>query len=707
MSHRLDPLLDPRSIAILGASADPGRVGGMPLALLLQHGFAGRIYPINPKYPEIAGLACYPHVEALPEPVDLLVMAVAAAEVVPQLRRAAAAGVRAAIVFAAGFAEAGDDEGRRLQDELVACAREIGIPVAGPNCMGFANLDSHAYSAFASVFRVVEPAPAPRNVALVTQSGNVCASVYAAGRKRGVGFNQVVNTGNEACLEFSDYLDYYAQHPGTDAVVGYVEGLRDGDKFRRVAARLRDEGRLLALLKTGDTEKGAQAAASHTASLAGSHAVYRAAFDELGVIAAADMTHLADIAYLARFRHRDAGPRVAILTISGALGALLSDAFVKAGIDIPTLAPDVQEMLRRGIPHYGMVGNPVDLTGNVVNQHGFFADALAAVAASPDIDFVVVYAPGYLLDRLSDGILAVAGASAKLIAAIDTGAATTRDALETAGVPVFDDSSRAVAALASVAHWHAGRKRQAAAMPPAAALLPDEAARVLDTARAAGRRQLDEVEAKRLFAACRVPTVPEAGAATAEEAAGVAAHLGFPVVLKVLSADIAHKSEIGGVRLGLADADAVRRAFDDVTAAVRRHRPDVRIDGVVIQRQEASGTELLLGVTRDPVFGPVMTVGLGGVWTELFGDVASALLPVDASKARGMLGRLKAWPLLDGFRGAPPADVDGAVGAMVALSEAVLAAGGDVSEIEINPLIVRPAGHGVVAVDGLVALSAT
>lgn len=695
-AHYLEPLINPRSIAILGASADAGRVGGMPLQLLIQHGFAGPIYPINPKYPEISGFTCYPDVESLPEPVDLIALAVAAREVVPQLRRAAAKGVRSAVVFASGFAETGDEEGRRLQDELEACVAELGMPVAGPNCMGFANLATHAYTAFASVFRNIEPPRERYDTALITQSGNVCAAVYTLGRARGVRFGSVLNTGNEATIEFSEYLDYFAQDPTTKVIAGYVEGLRDGDRFRRVAARLRDEGRPLILLKIGDTAKGAEAAASHTAALAGSQAVYRAVFDDLNVMMADDLGHLADLSYLAGFRDRRAGQRLAILTISGALGALLSDKFVKAGIDIPTLPQDVQDVLRSGIPTYGMVANPVDLTGNVVNQHEFIRDAMAALQRTDAVDMILVYAPGYLLDKLAPAVIDAAKASNRLIVAVDTGNAKSRGDLEAAGVPVFDDTARAVAAVSTFARWS---ERGSAARPvvPARANVARSAMLPAGTA-------LNEVEAKGYVASFGVPVGKNLLCADREAAAMAAASVGFPAVLKILSRDILHKSDIGGVRLGLSGREEAARAFDEVVSAARGAMPDAEIDGVVVQPQEKPGLEVLVGITRDAVFGPVMTAGLGGIFTEILQDVAHRLLPVGAGDAEAMLRSLKGFPLLDGARGRPRLDVPALADAMASLSAAFLAGGERIEELEINPLVVRKQGEGVVALDCVITL---
>ncbi len=502
--HRLRPLVDPTSIAIFGASADPKRLGGVPVSLLRQHKFAGAIYPINPKYQEIDGLTCYPDIASLPGPVDVIVIAVGAADVVPVLRQAAAKGIRAAVIYAAGFAEAGDAEGIALQAELVRCADELGIVVGGPNCMGFGNLDNHAYSTFTAVFRTVPPPAAPRTVGLVTQSGSVCSAVYAAGRAMDVRFSLFINTGNEACVDFSEYLEYLAERPGTEAIVGYLEGLRDGARFRQVAARMRDEGRPLALLKAGGSDKGIEAARLHTGADAGSAAAYRAVFERLGVIPARDILHLADIAYLSRFRGRTSGRRVAILTISGALGALLSDLFTASGVAVPTLSQPVQALLRQGVPRYGMAQNPVDFTGNIVNSHRFVGDALDAILASGEVDFVVLYASGFLIDRFAESLVQAAQKSPRMVAAIATGTVAARATLEQAGVAVFEDPARAAAALSSMACWHDNR-RLYQGMPVIPATVPSSAVlEFLTAARAAERQNFSGAEAAKLLAALGV-----------------------------------------------------------------------------------------------------------------------------------------------------------------------------------------------------------
>ncbi|MDH1524645.1 acetate--CoA ligase family protein [Achromobacter mucicolens] len=689
MTSRLEPLLNPRSIAMIGASGNPGRIGGMPLELLTRFGFEGGIYPVNPKYQEVFGLRCWPDIEAVPEPVDLAVLAIAAAEVTPMLRRCHAKGIPAAIVYAAGFAEAGG-VGARLQAELEAFVAESGMAVAGPNCMGFANLNTQAHTAFASVFKTAPAQDGPGSVSLLTQSGNVCAAVYAIARRVGLPFSHFINTGNEACLDFSQYLEYLAADPQTEIVLGYIEQLRDGGRFVRACRELERRGKLLIALKAGATDKGAQAVQSHTSALAGDRRVYAAAFRQLNVIEATDFAQMAHLASLARLRHRAAGKRVAVLTMSGALGAILADKFIGAGLSLPDLPPDLQEVLRGGIPDYGMVGNPVDVTGNVVNDPAFVRTVLQALGTSDAIDAVVVYAPGYMLDRMADALAEASRQHRRLFVAIDTGLAQSRAALREAEVAVFEDLGLAVAALAPYLLWCDARATRRQADQP-----------VLDTV-AVPALPCNEAQARAYVAAFGVPEAATGVARSADEAVRDARRVGYPVAVKILSPDIAHKTEAGGVALNLADDEAVRAAWADVTRAAARAQPGARIDGVMVQKMERGVAEIIVGATRDPVFGPVLTVGLGGVLTEIYQDTSHRLLPVDEDIALQMLRELKAFALLDGFRGKPRGDVAAACQRIVAIGNALLAAPAHVSQIEVNPLLIKEAGQGVAVLDALI-----
>lgn len=702
MKHRLEPLLNPASICFIGASNSAGRIGGLPLSLIVKYGYGGKVYPVNPKYDEVFGLKCFPDVESLPEAPELAVLAIGAREVLPMLERCHARGVPAAVVYAAGFAEEGE-AGRQLQNELEAFAKESGMVVAGPNCMGLANLNTQAHTAFASVFNTAPMQQERGRVSLVTQSGNVCAALYALLRRLDLPVSQFINTGNEAVVDFAEYLEYLANDADTEVILGYIEQLRDGPRFLQACRRLVELDKVLVALKAGSTEKGAVAVMSHTSAMAGDQAVYRSVFERMQVIEANDFAQMAQLARLATLRHRSGGPRVAVITMSGALGAILADRFIEAGLELPDLPADVQAVLRTGIPDYGMVRNPVDVTGNVVNDPGFVDQVLEALATSDALDAVVIYAPGYMLDRMSDSIAATAGRHPRFFAAIDTGSAHCRDSLRAAGVAVFEDIGVATAALGPFLRWMGRREaareevQRVAAVGAARGKVNGSAARPLPPV-------TNEREALDWLHQFQLPARDDRLARSAAEAVEHADELGYPVVLKILSSDIAHKTEVGGVALNLRDAETVLQAFDSMMSRVAKEAPAARVQGVLVQRMEQGGVELIIGARRDPVFGPMISVGLGGVLTEIYRDIRHELLPLDATQAEALLRRLKAFPLLDGFRGRPRADLEAACAAIVSVGQALLQGPPELKEIEINPLLVREAGRGVVALDALIVV---
>jgi acyl-CoA synthetase (NDP forming) len=685
----IEALLRPRSIAIVGASAVPTRIGGIPVKLLVEAGFE-KLYPINPKYPEIAGRQCYPDIESVPGPVDLALLALSAEDTLPYLERCHAHGVRAAVVFAAGFSETNKPEGIRHQEHLVAFARRSGMSIAGPNCMGNVNFVDRIFTTFGTSFSPADPAG---HVALLTQSGNMAATIYRMGRRCGIEFSHVINTGNEASVDFTDYLSFLADDPSTHAVLAYIEELREGDAFLRAAAACRSKGKLVAVYKVGASEKGAEAARSHTAALAGNAAAYDAAFGAAGVARARDLAGLADLGYLHQFGDRIAGNSCAVLSVSGAAGAILADALALDGADLPTLPEAIQSRLRASIPDFGMVTNPVDLTGNLVNANDFLLQAIRLALQPESIDILLVYLPGYFLERALDQLERAAAEAGKAIVVIDTFAVGNRERLRQAGIAYFDDMDRAAHAVAAYGTW---KSRAMTAAPPVVAPASWPAF-------GPEQRALSETESKHALARFGVPVVTDVVVHSAAEARAAADRMGYPVVAKLVSPDVAHKTEHGLIRLGLKTADAVAEAYDGLVARAAG-MAEVRTEGVTLEPMLAGGVEILVGVTRDPVFGWMLTVGLGGVWTELMGDARHRLLPVDAAGAEAMLRGLRGFPLLDGYRGAAKADVTAASQAIAALCVAVLAGGPRLREIEINPLLVMPQGQGVVAVDALVLL---
>ena len=521
----------------------------------------------------------------------------------------------------------------------------------------------------------------------------MCDTAFRIARREGGAVSQVSNTGNEARVELSDYLDHLAGDPNTRSVLCYIEELRDGPKFLAAAARFRAAGKLLAVYKVGASEKGAEATRSHTAALAGDSAAYDAAFARAGVARASELSVLADLAYLHGLGGKIAGSNCAILSISGAAGAILADALALGGAEVPTLPTEVQKALAVQIPGHSMVSNPIDMTGNTVNSNDFLSECIR-LALSPDcIDVLLLYTPGAFLTNALDQVEAAAAASGKAIIVIDTFAMADQTRLAAHGIGYFEDFDRAARAVAAYGKWKRSGGEPVAALPASASW----------PAFPAGRSALSETESKEALATFGVPVVHDVLVQSAEEARAAAGSIGYPLVAKLVSPDVAHKTEHGLIRLGLADADAVAEAFESMMAKARS-MPGVHIEGVTLEPMLQGGVEILAGVTCDPVFGWMLTVGLGGVWTELMQDACHSLLPVGAAEADLMLRSLKGFKLLDGYRGAPKADVAAAARAIAALGEAVLAGGDPLREVEINPLLVLPEGKGAVAVDALVLL---
>ena len=693
----LEPLLKPKSIAIIGASDNKARIGGVPMDLLLRAGFE-RVYAVNPKNDTVQGKPAYKDIESVPEVVDLVIVAVSADATLPMLERCHALGIKAAMAYASGYAETNEAEGLQRQEELIAFTRRTGMKVAGPNCMGNANFTDGIFTSFGQSF---QPGEIPGSTALLTQSGNMCATVFRMAKRAGVTFSHVINTGNEASVEFADYLDYLAGDAATQAAVCYIEELRDGPKFLGAAARFRAAGKLLAVYKVGASEKGAEATRSHTAALAGDSAAYDAAFARAGVARAGSLAELADLAYLHALgtksgANKIGGSNCGVLSISGAAGAILADALALAGGDTPSFPQAVQDGLAAQIPGHSMVSNPVDLTGNIVNSNTFLSECIKLALQPNDIDVLLLYLPGAFLTQALDQVEKAAAESNKTLIVIDTFAMADQARLAAHGIGYFDDFDRAARAISAYGNWRKAsgttteRKASAASWP------------AID----AGREALSETEGKEALARFGVPVVTDKLVLDRAEARRAAEAIGYPLVLKLVSPDVAHKTEYGLIRLGLESAEAVAVAFDEVMAKAQS-MPGVQIEGVTLEPMLTGGVEILAGVTRDPVFGWMLTVGLGGVWTELMKDVQHQLLPVDTAGAEAMLRSLKGFKLLDGYRGAPKADVAAAATAIVALGEAVLAGGDRLREVEVNPLLVMPEGRGAVAVDALVLLNNT
>ncbi|MCL8207476.1 MAG: acetate--CoA ligase family protein [Actinomycetia bacterium] len=684
-------ILRPESVAVIGASRDVDRISGRPVHLLRQHGFGGRIYPVNPKYDEIEGLRAYPRIADVPEPVDLAIVVTPARAVVDVVRQCAEAGVRAALVLSSGFGEAGED-GRVLEEELRGIRRTSAMRILGPNSEGFFNVTAGIPAGFSPAMDYERGLTVARRgpVGVVAQSGGMGFAVFNRGLDLGLGFSQVISTGNEVDLTLVDYLEHLVADPDTRIILAFVEGLRQAPRLKAVAEAAHAAEKPLIVAKVGRTEAGRRAARSHTGSLVGRDVVYEAAFRQWGVLRADDLDDLLDWAMFFSINRRPVhGRRVAVLTASGGGGVWLSDWLVASGLEVPELEPAVRERLGTFVPPYGSTVNPVDLTAQAASGGGL-ERALEVLGQSERVDAVAMIMPLAPEERTvarGPGLKAALGAHHKPVVNFSYRLPTPRAAavMEELGIPSFPSPARTARALAAAARWHTWR--------PAAGVSPAADAPTLPPG------PWTEAVVKAALGRAGIPVTREILARSADEAVAAAEALGYPVAVKVQSSALAHKSDIGGVRLRLQDAEAVRRAWTAVMEAAAKARPDVPLDGVLVQEMVPDGVEVIVGTTVDPDFGPVVMVGLGGVFAEALADVAVRVAPVDAATAREMLGGLRGRALLEGARGRPAADVE-ALAAVVARISAVAAAWSDtVAQLDLNPVMVHPRGQGAVVVD--------
>lgn len=691
-ARSLDKLLRPTSIAIIGASDEPSRIGGRPLAYLLAAGFRGPLYPVNSKRPTVQGLKAYPTIADVPGPVDFAVIAVTAEQAVEAVRDCAARGVGAAVIFSAGFAEVGP-AGAALQDRVAAIARDSGMRILGPNCLGLFSTEIGLYPTFTTTLD--RGIPKPGGLSIVTQSGAFGSHIFFTAIGRGLGMRYWITTGNEVDVDMAECLHWVAEDPGTDVIMAYTEGVKHGPRFIAALEAARANRKPVIFMKVGRSELGAVAISSHTASLAGADAIYDAVLRRHGAYRARTAEEMVDIAYTAARGVYPASDRLGLVTISGGVGALMADDAAERGLQVPPLPEEAQRKLKELVP-FASPRNPIDLTAQPFNDIKLVArnleialreggyDALIAffssVAGSPAIAEPMRQAIRELQSIRPDCLFVL---SALIPDALKV-------AYEADGVPVFEDPSRAVAAVAALV----GFGRSFGQSPPesTAASRPKSAI----------RSGMGEHAAKRMLAEWGIPVLDERLVRGADEAAAAFAAIGGPVVLKIASPDILHKTEVGGVLLDLRDVAAVRQGYATLTA-----RAPGRIEGVLVAPYVSGGVETIIGTKRDPVFGPVVMVGLGGVFVEVLQDVVLRPAPVDRAEALAMIGALRGRAVLDGARGRPPGDVEALAEALAALSRFATAHADEVESVDINPLLVLPRGQGVAALDALIVARTT
>lgn len=688
----LEPLFWPDSVAIIGASSDSTKIGGIPLELLKANRFAGKVYPVNPKTAIIQGLPAFPSIRDIGQPVDLAIIAIPAASVLAALEACAATGVRAVIIFSSGFAETAA-EGKRLQEAIAAVAASGALRVLGPNCIGLVNYSNGLAATFLSGF--ADSGTRLGTIGLVSQSGAFGGLMHRMARDRNLGLRYCITTGNEADVDVADCVAFLAQDAGTRAILVYLEGCRNGSKLIRALRLAQRNRKPVIAMKLGRTEVGAAAVQTHTAALAGSDAVYEAVFRQFGVYRAESIEEFIDIGHVSAEAIMPVDDRVGMVTVSGGVGVLMADAAAARGLDVAPLPEASQEKIRQLVP-FAAARNPIDITAQVLNDFTLLDRAIDIALDEGGYASLVAFLgamsrlPHHASRLLANFSRLRARHPQTLLVAAGLTTPDFRNELQALGCLCFEEPTHAVRALAALAAFRKSFARSDVPPPsvdPVAAELPSG--------------PMSEFDSMRFLHAAGLPVVEERLVGTADQAVQAAQAIGFPVVLKVASADILHKTDMGGVALSLKSAEDVRDAYAAMAqrVAVRLGR---EVGSFIVAPMIADGIETVLGVHRDPVFGPVVMFGLGGIFIEALNDVVFRVAPIDLDEVHRMIREIRAIKVLDGVRGRGPADVEALAAALTRLSAIAAAHRDTIESIDLNPFLVRAKGRGAIALDALV-----
>jgi acetate---CoA ligase (ADP-forming) len=691
-AHPLTPLLAPTSVAIFGASNDPTRISGRSLRYYREAGYKGALYPINPTRDTVQGLKAYPDLASVEGPVDCAVIAVPANLAIEAMEACIQKGVRGVVMFTAGFAEIGA-EGRAMQERITHIAHDSGIRLCGPNCLGLFNMRIGHTPTFSSF---LEEGPSPAGpLGMITQSGAFGTHLLALAQRRGLQVGVWMSTGNEADVAVADGISFLADDPDTQAIACYVEAIKDGKLFAEAVARARANGKPVIAMKVGSSTVGAAAAASHTASLAGADAVYDAAFRQLGVERAKTPEDLINIAYACTRGRLPSSRRLAVMTMSGGAGVLMADASEEGGLELTPLSDESQKEVIGWVP-FAAARNPVDVTAQALNDPSILDKSFELLFGKENFPAMVGFFTTWASSpQMAEPLFkAVSGIAARYpdryfaLSAIASPEMQRR--YEEAGVGVFEDPWRAVESIAAAVRAAERLNTPALPIPPVPKNLPP-----------LPKGRIAEHEAKRILAEAGIPILDELLVTNAGQAQAAAAKLGEKLVLKIVSPDIPHKTEMGGVMLNVPGAEA-GRAYDELVGRVQARAPRAKIDGVLISPMVSGGVEMILGVQNDPVFGPVIMLGLGGIFVEVLRDVTFRIAPFGLEEAHRMIGELRGRAMLEGARGQPPCDIDALATALSKLSIFAAAQRGQFTSIDVNPLLVRPSGQGAAALDALI-----
>lgn len=693
----LTPFFEPKGVAVIGASANPRKLSHGIVRNLLSFNYPGGVYPVNPGEQEILGLTCYANIGAVPDPVDLAVLVIPATATLQTLKECGERGIKGAIIITGGFKEVGA-AGADLEQQCLAMARSYGMRLIGPNCVGAMNLHNGLNTTF------IHGAPDEGGIGFLSQSGAICGGVVEFVQGKKVGFSHFLSLGNEVDVTETDIIEYLGEDPRTRVIAAYVEQIRDGRRFLEVARRV-SQKKPIVLIKAGRSSAGARAVSSHTGSLAGSHAAYQAAFKQAGVIEVQNFSELFDVAQALANQPLPAGNRAVIMTNAGGPAALASDGLSFNGIQLGDLSEQTRSALRAKLNPAAQVANPIDMLGAA--EPPDYDLAVRTALADPQVDIVLpILVPQALVDTaaVARAIVDASHGSSKPVLACIMGDETVDEArliLQGNGIPMYvypETMGRVLNAMLYYKNWLA----TAQTGEDKIAGTDKAAAERLFTA-AGEQKVLGEAATRPLLETYGIPVIRGAEAKDADEAAAAGKKVGFPVVMKIVSPDILHKSDVGGIRLNLGSEQEVRSEFDKLMKDIQERSPKAKIEGVLIEQMAPKGQEVIVGMKRDPGFGPLVMFGLGGIYVELFKDVAFRVAPVSQKEALAMIHETAAGKLLTGFRGAPKADLQAVVDVICRVGQMALDFP-DIQEMEVNPLLVFTEGEGCLALDGRILL---
>ncbi len=697
---QIKSILSPKSVAIVGASADFSKFTGRTLKYLLKHGYKGRIYPINPKYRKMAELQCFPSIEALPESVDTAFIQIPSKGVASVIKECVKMGIRGVIVHSAGLAETGE-EGKRKEQEIKGMIDGTALRIVGPNTAGVANIVEKIILTPVVGYELDELTPG--RIGLVSQSGGLTGALLTRAEARGIGFSYIISTGNEMDLEASDYMRFLTHDPHTDVIAVFLEGIRNVEKFYGAVDLAHEKGKPILVLKVGKAEAGSRAAASHTGALTGSDAVYDAVFKQRGIVRLEALEDLFEVSSLFSKYKPLKGTHIGMLTTTGGGATILADACGMLGFKFPKPSEETVRVSSQWLPDFASTANPLDVTMSGVG--GGYSKSLDLFLRDENFDIVIAVVGTSAQFEPEMGVKPILERDKTIdkpiVSFLNPNAEKALKLLEGDGIPTFRTPEACARALRYLVDY--GRfleKHPTVKAAPSRGHLEDLAKikKVLHSP----QRALDEYRSKLILAHYDIPIVREEVATSLEEALAIAREIGLPAVLKVLSPDILHKTEARVVRLGIISEEDVKKAYGEILENAKAYKPDATIDGILVQEMVRGGTEVIVGMSHDPQFGPTVMFGLGGIFVEVYRDVSLRVVPLTRADAEEMIDEVKGSALLGGYRGRQKGDVEGIIDVILKISRLAMDLGEEVRELDINPLIVLEEGRGVKAADALI-----